>query len=232
MTATCGDHIYRGSYLFPTVFGLEAMTQAVAVLTGESLPSVIRIENVALERPIVVNPQDGVVIEVRALALEASHRRANARSMCSIRTEQTRLRRRPFLGRAGARRDDRWAGGPPPTAATATLGLDPKADLYDTGLLFQGPLFQRMGPIYELDGDHTIFASESRAGQEDACRRGRTDGRRSGVGKVEAGVGQADVIDDAHDLAGGNVFADGGVDVVAEGGGFSCACRFGRGRES
>jgi acyl-CoA thioesterase FadM len=40
------------------------------------------------------------------------------------------------------------------------LDLDPKADLYG-GLLFQGPLFQRMGSIYELDSDHTVFASEA-----------------------------------------------------------------------
>ena len=161
------DHIYRGSYLFPTVFGLEAMTQAAAVLTGESQPSVVRIEDVALERPIVVDPQKGVEIEVRALALETAVE--GERSIfISIRTEQTGFAVDHFsavlvLGK--------MSDGP----AVATpgkmkpLNLDPKADLYDAGLLFQGPLFQRMGPIYELDGDHTIFESETRAGQEDAA---------------------------------------------------------------
>ena len=42
------------------------------------------------------------------------------------------------------------------------LAIEPKTDLYG-GLLFQGPRFQRMGRIYELDSDHTIFASEARA---------------------------------------------------------------------
>ena len=51
-------------------------------------------------------------------------------------------------------------------------------------------------------------------------RVGRTDGRRCRIGKVQAGIGQPDVIDDADDLAGGNVLADGGVDVVAQGRGF------------
>ena len=40
------------------------------------------------------------------------------------------------------------------------------------------------------------------------------------IGKVDAGIGQADVIDDGDNLAGGNVLADGGVDVIAQGRGF------------
>ncbi|MCK5505130.1 MAG: SDR family NAD(P)-dependent oxidoreductase, partial [Thermodesulfovibrionia bacterium] len=39
------DHIWRGTYLFPTVFGLEAMAQAVAYVTGESTLDSIRIED-------------------------------------------------------------------------------------------------------------------------------------------------------------------------------------------
>ena len=34
------DHLWRGSYLFPTVFGLCAMAQAVAYLTGTSNPPI------------------------------------------------------------------------------------------------------------------------------------------------------------------------------------------------
>ena len=49
---------------------------------------------------------------------------------------------------------------------------------------------------------------------------GGTNRRRGGVGQIEAGVRQADVVDDVHELAGGNVLADGGIDVIAEGGSF------------
>ena len=48
---------------------------------------------------------------------------------------------------------------------------------------------------------------------------GRADGRGGRVGEIQAGVRQADVIDDGDDLFGGKLLADGGVDVVAERGG-------------
>ncbi len=46
---------------------------------------------------------------------------------------------------------------------------------------------------------------------------GRADGRRGRVGEVQAGIRQADVIDNGDDLFGRNILADGRVDVVAEG---------------
>ncbi len=45
------DHVFNGSYLFPTVFGLEAMAQAVAHVTGQQDFSRVRIENIQLKRP-------------------------------------------------------------------------------------------------------------------------------------------------------------------------------------
>jgi acyl transferase domain-containing protein/NAD(P)-dependent dehydrogenase (short-subunit alcohol dehydrogenase family) len=46
------DHLWRGTYLFPTVFGMEAMAQAVAYVTGETDFTSLQIENIRLERPI------------------------------------------------------------------------------------------------------------------------------------------------------------------------------------
>jgi NAD(P)-dependent dehydrogenase (short-subunit alcohol dehydrogenase family)/acyl-CoA thioesterase FadM len=151
------DHVYSGSYLFPTVFGLEAMAQAAAYLTGEEQPAVLRIEDVSLERPIVVDPQLGVEIEVHAEALEATP--AGERPVrVGIRTEQTGFAVDHFAAVLvlGAPAD----GPATPLALGAPLDLDPKADLYG-GLLFQGPLFQKMGRIYELDGDHAVLESAS-----------------------------------------------------------------------
>jgi acyl-CoA thioesterase FadM len=154
------DHVYRGSYLFPTVFGLEAMAQAAAHLTGESEPPVVRIEDVSLERPIVVDPQNGVQIEIRAEALEATAT-GERPVRVGIRTEQTGFAADHFAATlilGAAAEGERTALVPD----REPLDLDPRTDLYG-GLLFQGPLFQRMGRIYELDGDHTVFESECRA---------------------------------------------------------------------
>jgi len=49
---------------------------------------------------------------------------------------------------------------------------------------------------------------------------GGTDGRGGGVGEIQSGVGQADVIDDGNHFLGRNLLADGGVDVVAKEGCF------------
>lgn len=154
-----GDHIFRGSALFPTVFGLEAMTQAAAHLTGEPEPSVVRIEDVMLERPIVVDPRTGVEIEIRAEVLEESA--AGERAVrVGIRTEQTGFAVDHFAATL-------VLGVPAvgPTVAPPAgdpLAIDPRTDLYG-GLLFQGERFQKMGRLYELDSDHAVLESAASA---------------------------------------------------------------------
>ena len=48
------DHQYKGSYLFPTVFGLEAMAQAVSYVLGRSELPALSIQEVRLQRPLLV----------------------------------------------------------------------------------------------------------------------------------------------------------------------------------
>jgi hypothetical protein len=45
---------------------------------------------------------------------------------------------------------------------------------------------------------------------------GGSDGCGSGVGEIQAGIGQPDVIDDGNNFLGRNLLANGGVDVVAK----------------
>src|SRR5262249_50343482 len=80
------DHDYKGSLLFPTVFGLAAMAQAAVVVSGlgQALPA--RITDLRLERPIVVDPENGTTIEVHAQVVEEA---APATVRVGIRTEQT-----------------------------------------------------------------------------------------------------------------------------------------------
>ena len=149
------DHVWRGSYLFPTVFGLEAMAQAVAYLTGEIQPPIIQIEEISLRRPIVVNPKNGIDIEIYAQAMEVDKDGKRLVRVC-IRTEQTGFKIDHFaaifvLG-------EQKVGVKTVVELDKPLDIEPKTDLYGN-LLFQGTRFQRLGSIFSLDREKSVFHS-------------------------------------------------------------------------
>ncbi|MFK8184467.1 MAG: SDR family NAD(P)-dependent oxidoreductase [Phormidesmis sp.] len=153
------DHIWRGSYLFPTVFGLEAMAQAAAVISADPNPTIVRLENISLRRPIVVNPDNGVDIEIHAemTELNSSGERQIA---IGIRTEQTGFNTDHFsatliLGERQSTQNLKHKLGKP-------LAIEPKRDLYG-GLLFQGTLFQQMDSIYSLSRERSILESHAQS---------------------------------------------------------------------
>ncbi|MGK7878136.1 MAG: SDR family NAD(P)-dependent oxidoreductase [Xenococcaceae cyanobacterium] len=146
------DHLYRGSYLFPTVFGLEAMAQAVAYATGrKSLPAV-RIEDIRLERPIVVSPEQGVDIEIRVEVLEKEVGSSPCKVRAGIGTEQTGFAIAHFSAIFVLDIENAPPLEQPIQLPAAPLRLGPQKDLYG-GILFQGSLFQRIQQIYSLDCD-------------------------------------------------------------------------------
>lgn len=153
------DHVFRGSYLFPTVFGLEAMAQATAYVTDEQQPSIVRIEDISLQRPVVVDPTEGVEIELHAEVME-TNAVGERRVKVGIRTEKTGFASDHFAATLIL--------GEPTVGALAApelgevLDLDPKTDLYGD-LLFQGPRFQRMGAIFSLSQDKSVFQSYVRS---------------------------------------------------------------------
>lgn len=153
------DHDFRGSYLFPTVFGLEAMAQAATHLLDEDPDSIVRIENIRLERPIVVDPKDGAEIELRALASELTDDGVR-QVRIGIGTEQSGFAPDHFSATVifGKRAQGEKAA---LELEKHPLPLDPREDLYGD-LLFQGPLFQRMGSVYLLDGEQVVFKSKRR----------------------------------------------------------------------
>ena len=69
------DHCYNDSYLFPAVFGLEAMAQAVAHVTGVTGFRGVRVENLVLRRPVIVDPEKGADIIIWAQTRERGCRR-------------------------------------------------------------------------------------------------------------------------------------------------------------
>lgn len=160
------DHIWRGSYLFPTVFGLEAMAQATAYVTGEMHNKIVRIEDISLRRPIVVNPTHGVEIEIHAEVMEAQ---ANGERpvKVSIRTEQTGFATDHFA--ATLIIGDLKPGVRETLQLGEPLAINPKTDLYGS-LLFQGERFQRMGEIYSLNQHKSVFRSYARSSETDLAQ--------------------------------------------------------------
>jgi len=167
------DHLYKGSYLFPTVFGLEAMAQAVAYVTGKQNFPAVRIEDVRLERPIVVDPNKGLDIEISAEIPEREFKNSLQRVYVEIKTEQTGFAISHFAATfvLGAESN-------PPSEYVelpeAPLDIDPKADLY-SWLLFQGPSFQRLQQIYTLNSRECVFRTRrnsfSAEGKEGSLNR-------------------------------------------------------------
>lgn len=148
------DHDFKGSYLLPTVFGLEAMVQAATYITGKSAESIAAIKDIRLELPISANPLSGIEIEIRAIVMEQGLDGSQYVHV-GIRTEHTGFVSDHFsatiiIGESKKSSKQNFLTNNDP------LLIDPETDLYG-GLLFQGPLFQRMQSIYELDSEKVIF---------------------------------------------------------------------------
>ncbi|MFZ5773166.1 MAG: SDR family NAD(P)-dependent oxidoreductase, partial [Thermodesulfobacteriota bacterium] len=163
------DHNWRGTLLFPTVFGLEAMAQAVAWVTGESDFSALRLENIRLERPIPVSPEKGIEIEIRAEVLERHAGEIGRRVQVSIGTEQTAFAT-PHFSATFVLGVVRQAPPEEIVLPEQPLDIDPKEDLYNGKLLFQGPRFQRLVKVHALDSDHCIFQTTLKASTEENDR--------------------------------------------------------------
>ena len=157
------DHNFKGSLLFPTVFGLEAMAQVATVLLNRTDLKIVCIKGIELERPIAVDPQVGCEIEIRGLVGEASSFGEQIVDV-SIRAEQTGFAKTHFKAQfvfgkyAIASRVEL-------PLSSAPLPIDPITDLYGS-ILFQGERFQRMGDILELDAEHVVFRGIRKAESE------------------------------------------------------------------
>jgi enediyne polyketide synthase len=167
------DHVYEGSYLLPAVFGMEAMAEAVAYVTGRAeLPFPLSAENVELTRPLVVHPERGLQIEIRArveaaeLNAETEHHESNRaqRVHAEIRSHQTGYEQPHFSATFvldGAAKPREQTGEIP----TQALPIYPKEHLYGS-VLFQGPRFQRIDELYALDEKRCMFAATQALTQE------------------------------------------------------------------
>ena len=154
------DHYFQGSYLFPTVFGLEAMAQAVSTVTGRASLRPLSLECVTLTRPLVVDANDGLLIEIAARVQQLDTADSALRIEASIRSEQSGFKHDHFgatfiLATPDSRkiRTDQLAQA---SSHTTTRNLMPDA-LYGP-MLFQGPRFQRIESVAAAD-DTVIFTA-------------------------------------------------------------------------
>ncbi|THB80463.1 MAG: SDR family NAD(P)-dependent oxidoreductase [Desulfobacteraceae bacterium] len=168
------DHNFNGSYLFPTVFGLEAMAQAASHAIGHPLPETVTIKDIELARPITVDPDNGASIIIRALKEEAQPGSSMTVVQASITTGTARSGTAHFSARYILDKED---PDPPKEAIQVSgtaLTLDPKQDLYHASLLFQGPLFHRIESVHTLSDDSAagmsaVFSAAVTPGQHAAA---------------------------------------------------------------
>ncbi len=152
------DHHYKGSYLFPTVFGLEAMAQAAALVIGDDDFRVVRIEDIQLERGIVVDPEKGTEIEIQAHVIERQTKDESRKVKAAIRTELSGFAKDHFSA-TFVLDIDAVPPREPVELPDTPLDIRPDEDLYGS-LLFQGPCFQRLEQFYSITGDRYLFTAQ------------------------------------------------------------------------
>ena len=143
------DHRFNGSYLFPAVFGLEAMSQVVAHVAGISEFHRVRIEDLQLQRPITVDPEKGTSIVIYAQVQERFSEEDRFIVKAGIFRLGTDSESDFFSARFALGRSDRPTVHLP-GGHRKLLNFNP-ADLYRERLLFQGARFQRIDKVYQLD---------------------------------------------------------------------------------
>ncbi|MEJ2102606.1 MAG: SDR family oxidoreductase [Desulfobacterales bacterium] len=144
------DHCYEGSFLFPAVFGLEAMAQVVAHLTGVTDFARLRIENLLLSRPITVDPDKGADIIIWA---QKQERHSFENNLC-VHAGIFKLgtgSKSDFFSATFVMKIDDSVQKRNLNFDRKTLDIYPKTDLYRKTLLFQGSRFQCIDKVCTLE---------------------------------------------------------------------------------
>jgi enediyne polyketide synthase len=150
------DHVLDGIQLFPAVFGIEAMAQVAAAVTGEVNAPVV--ENVEFLRPIVVPVHGSTRIRVAAVVT------GPGTVDVALHSEETGFGTDHFRARVCFEPTTPAAGAPEQIEpGLPEVPLDPATDLYGP-VLFQGRRFQRLRTFHLVaarDVDATVAADAS-----------------------------------------------------------------------
>ncbi|MEV4118636.1 type I polyketide synthase [Micromonospora sp. NPDC049645] len=150
------DHDLDGNLLFPAVFGMEAMAQVAAAVSGADVVPVI--EQAEFLRPVIVSPHGQTRIQVAALVTD------DDTIEVAIRSEETGFAADHFTARLRLGGDTVPEG--PPDQAPEGLPPAPIAPLDDLygEILFQGARFQRLRRYHRAAARHVdaiVAADES-----------------------------------------------------------------------
>ncbi|MEV0271258.1 type I polyketide synthase [Hamadaea sp. NPDC050747] len=139
------DHLLDGNLLFPAVFGMEAMAQVAAAVTGRT--GTPAFEQAEFLRPIVVPPSGRTRIRVAAVVTGPDIVEV------AIHSEETGFAADHF--RARLRYDAPPIPDGPPEQVTGlpVVPLDPASELYGP-VLFQGDRFQRLRAYHRAAARH------------------------------------------------------------------------------
>ncbi len=146
------DHHFEGSYIFPAVFGLEAMAQVIKYLIGCSDFGRIRIENVWFNLPIMVDFLNGVDIEIQALIPESESKDDEVRISASIRPGNIATTKDYF----SAEFIFYPISEPPREPIEIPANVDSIKNVYENAL-FPGPVFHRVKEIYPINNQECTF---------------------------------------------------------------------------
>ena len=147
------DHKYAGSYLFPTVFAMEAMAQLAGHVIKQDEIQHIDFDMLEALSAIVVDPAKGTEIEINVEVKEENSRYAKLNA--NIRTENSKFKKNYFSSSLTIYKISRET----PMEKIEhgkNLNLDVKQNFYGP-LLFHGPTYQRLETFQKLTSNELLF---------------------------------------------------------------------------
>jgi len=153
------DHNWKGSLLLPLVFGLEAMMQAVSLLTDTRQYQGLEISDIHLSRPIPVSEESGATIEIHAQVLELEKSQRSPCFKVDIYSRQTGFKTPHFSALFKPKRTF-VALKKESLKIKNNLDLNPQEDLYGP-VLFQGGPFQCIERVHDLFYDEVKNRGEA-----------------------------------------------------------------------
>ena len=145
------DHNWKGSLLFPFVFGLEAMAQAVAYVLGVDGFDNIKVKDINLKRPINVPEESGTNIEIHSEIIEQKQKSKFKEIKVEIYSQESAYLEPHFSAifeinlESGSQKKIELIKTP-----KETINLDVKTDIYGP-ILFQGRMFQYIEKIHKFN---------------------------------------------------------------------------------
>jgi len=145
------DHNWKGSLLFPLVFGLEAMAQATACVMGVEKFENITFRDVKLERPISVSQEHGTDIKIRAEILEKQSFKELLKVKVAVYAELDNFAKPYFsaIVETGQSEKNQSPRIKKPILKGPPIDLDLEQAVYGP-ILFQGKMFRCIDSIYKL----------------------------------------------------------------------------------